>query len=64
MSELLRRQLSTVVDLEMPPSRVSLAEETECLKREVGRLVDGLFGPGGDPRTNPLAAKLRRFAGS
>jgi hypothetical protein len=64
MSMVLRGQLNSVVDLELPASTVSLAEETECLKREVGRLVDGLFGPAGDPRTNPLAAKLRGFAGS
>jgi hypothetical protein len=64
MGEVLHGQLVSVVDLELPASAVSLAEETECLKREVGRLVDGLFGPGGDPRTNPLAAKLRGFAGS
>jgi hypothetical protein len=34
------------------------------MKREVGRLVDGLFGRGADPLINPLAARLRRFAGS
>jgi hypothetical protein len=60
----LHGRLNSVVDLEVPPSAVSLAEETECMKREVGRLVDGLFGRGADPLINPLAARLRRFAGS
>ena len=53
------------VDVDEPgPSSSALAEETANLKREVGRLVNGLFGPENGPATNALAAKLRRFAKS
>jgi hypothetical protein len=56
--------LATAVDIgELGPA-ITVAEENENLKREVARLVDGLFGPVDDPRRNALASKLRSFARS
>ena len=54
--------LATAVDIAVRPSAITVEEETRNLKREVARLVEGLYGPRGDPRDNPLAARLRAYA--
>ncbi len=61
---IVEKGLPTAVDVEDCPAHVTLAEETEHLKCEVKRLVEGLFGPEGDPRGNALSARLHAFAKS
>jgi hypothetical protein len=64
IAQVVQYQLNSILDLHEQDPPISDSEETESLKREVGRLADGLYGTSGDvPRTS-LARKLRSFASS
>jgi hypothetical protein len=60
----MRASTHTLVDLNLIDAAVPHDQETECLRREVGRLVAGLYGPNDDARFGTLAGKLREFASS
>lgn len=62
IGRIIHEQLNAAVDLDEPASAITLAEETTFLKREVRRLVDGLYGSGENLRNNTLALRLRGFA--
>lgn len=62
MERILHDQLGSAVELPDSMAPVSHAEETEHLKREVGRLAAGLYP--GDGGHNTLVGKLRQFAQS
>lgn len=64
VNRIVDEQLAAAADIDERGPPITLAEETEHLKREVARLVDGLFGSDGDPKRNALASKLRGFANS
>ena len=62
ISDVIHGRLNSAVDLDLPPSSFSLEEETALLRREVGRLVDGLYGSARNLQNNALADKLRAYA--
>jgi hypothetical protein len=64
VNRIIDERWAAAVDMELHRSSITAAEETENLKREVARLVDGLFGAESDPQRNALAARLRSFAQS
>jgi len=64
IDRVLREQLSSAVDIDDPGESVSYEEETTALKKEVRRLVAGLFGASRTFRAGTLAYKLSQFAGA
>jgi hypothetical protein len=64
INAVLSNQLSTSVDLDVFDVTVSEAEEAQHLKREVRRLVAGLYGEAGEPRPHSLEQRLRTFCDS
>jgi hypothetical protein len=64
VNRIIDAQLKSAIDIDELGAPITFAEETEHLKREVGRLADGLFGPEGRGRPNVLASRLRSFARS
>jgi hypothetical protein len=62
IGDIVHRSLSAAVDLDAPPSGVSLEEETRLLRGQVRRLVEGLYGAAKSLQNNVLADKLRAFA--
>lgn len=64
INRIFSNEMHTVLDLDEVDTTVLHLQETDSLKKEVRRLVAGLYGaPDGSPR-NPLANKLHRFAHS
>jgi len=64
INAILSGDAKSILDLERRASSVSETEETRCLKREVGRLVNGLYGSVGRHHEHSLAGKLHGFASS
>jgi hypothetical protein len=65
INQILENKLNLVLDLNAEQAFTSYSEETEYLKREVGRLVDGLYGNRVvQSEQSILEIKLRGFAGS
>jgi hypothetical protein len=64
INRIVRDQMRSVLDLEELDTTVTQSQETGYLKQEVRRLVEGIFGAGGDSGQGTLADKLRKFADS
>lgn len=64
INRIFSNQLNTVLDLDDQGPPISLSEETDFLKREVYRLLEGLYGRNIHSNQNSLASKLRTFANS
>jgi len=64
INAILSGDVKSVLDLEMRAATVSETEETQCLKREVGRLANGLYGAVNGYREHSLAGRLHSFATS
>jgi hypothetical protein len=64
IERILLDRLDSAVEAAQLGAPVSFSEETDALKREVGRLVAGLYGAGAAYSSNTLAYKLTRFADS
>jgi hypothetical protein len=64
INRILETQAASAIDIDELEPPITFAEETGHLKREVGRLADGLFGPEGGGRPNMLESRLRGFAKS
>jgi hypothetical protein len=64
INRIIAGELNAAIDLEDAAPTVTYAEETVFLKREVRRLVDGLYGAAQGGHENPLAGRLRDFANS
>lgn len=64
INRILEDRLNSVLDLERQEPTVSLSEETDCLKREVRRLVSALYGSAQNASSNTLAKNLHAFANS
>jgi len=64
IDRIIAENLNGVIDVEDSVVAVTYAEETQFLKSEVQRLVDGLYGPPKGAHENVLADKLRAFANS
>ena len=62
IDRIVREGLDSVLDIEMAPSGVSLEEETAYLRREVRRLVQGMYGSLPDAQSGSVASRLWRFA--
>jgi hypothetical protein len=56
--------LRSLLDLDELGTTVSRSQETDFLKQEVRRLVDGIYGATEDSPQGTLANKLRKFADS
>jgi hypothetical protein len=64
INRILSEGLTAVIDVAHFGAPVSCAEETQFLKREVRRIVDGLYEGGRGYGSDSLPGKLQRFASS
>jgi hypothetical protein len=64
INRILRDELTAVIDVAQFGAPASYAEETQFLKREVRRIVEGLYEGGRGYGGDSLPGKLLRFAGS
>jgi hypothetical protein len=64
IDSILRNQMSSAFDPSLMDVTVSSSQEIEALKKQVGRLVKGLYGTTKDSRQNSLVNRLREFASS
>ena len=64
ISQILVGELDSILDIDQSISIVSYDEETACIKREVGRLVQGLYGTSYSSPHYSLAHRLRSFSNS
>lgn len=59
---ILRENLNSILDIESIKFPVSLQEETQALKQEIARLVNGIYGADIDYSSNSLLKKLLDFS--
>lgn len=64
INRIISDELNSAVDIDESAPAVTYAEETEFLKREVRRIVEGLYGAGRGFERNSLPGKLLHFANS